>query len=333
MKYYCRKTVLATACIVYIAIRPISGYGGEDQLAAKLQAELPSATRKLQEFYTHLQLTEKQTGIHVERMHPGSKNSVLLRFDSHGRSLRYSQLDSNRKTLASIVATKEQSFRVARSNVDQEFELYELNQRSYDEQVQSLQFWGPKLPFAAYTIQEFRVVDSLIDNPGCESLSCTPVVHNDQSAVRVDFVYKPEPDEPADIPRYELRVILAPENSWALLKYESGTFAPTKNVIAGEITYDKVVDGIPIAKSADYWSIENGKRIDVLHAELVELKREPAPDKVFAPEAFGIVLGKSVERTNTPIWSLILGISGLVVAVLLAYLARRKSKSTRPTGS
>ena len=314
-----RMSCLLTLFLIIQALHSVIAHGDDDALNQRLRTECPNAIRNLEVFYKNIQLTEKVTGTIVKQNYPDRDGSIAYRFYSNGSSLRGSGLDADYDVLSGVVATEDGTFRVARTNATEEFVLTQLDDSDYETQIESLRLGGLKLPFVPYCVLNLRVVDLLVNNPHVISIECMEVTYDDVPAVHVDVRFEP---------LRGAKLILDPERSWALLKYEYGNFSESGSLRVAAIKYDRVVNGIPVVKSADYWRVDAGERRDMYHAEVADIELEPAPMAEFSLEAFGISPPQTVQRSNTPLWTVVLGILGLAIAMLLAYFVRRKPRTS-----
>jgi hypothetical protein len=270
-------------------------------LKQRLITEYAPAAQQLEQFYTHLQMTERQTR--------GDKNRVY-RYRSNGPLFRIDRIDPEGRIIRAAVNTPQWRFQVSR-NDSGAFFLTTANSEGY-ESMEGLLRSNVKLPFAPYCIIDQSVVDFL-SAPECKVSKVTEVTRAGKRLVQVFW----ERAVPLQARQFSGWFLFARDEFWVLLEYEFGGQRDRCSIHYGE-----KVDGIPLVKRVEYWRDVGGKRMAQYETEATDVKLGPAAEEDFTTAAFGLPEIQATGERTRP-WLLPLGVLGLIASAILAFLARR----------
>ncbi len=279
----------------------------------RFDREYKDAERRLEEFYSSMQITELQTGESIRRLF--NRDAVLFKYQANGAMKRLSRLDLDGQVMSSLIATPAQTFVVRREDANSPFFLKELNLLSYPDFLHQIRNSNQRLAFSPYCIFE-EPVSTILFAPGCKLGEVEKTGESIGSAlVKVPF--------DATFAKEGVTVqgwfTFLADRSWAVSDYKY-------MVYRGEINYSKSVNNIPIPERVKIWR-EDANYVLRL-AEAKEVKLEAAPESEFTLSAFGIpdsVAAPPAVKTRR-FW-ILLSLNLAALGAVLLVLWRRRSQS------
>jgi hypothetical protein len=268
--------------------------GEKASLEEKFLREYPAASKKLQDFYSHLVMSAKATIQDIEivqgKIVETKKFVQEWEYAANGEMLRWVGTDLSGSphdgTTFVFVATPHLTFRLHKPPSSINFSIVSLGKRFGE-----VGYNGTVTSIRSRAIAPFTIFDTLIsDFLGEKSLRINRVhraKERDVQGVKVEWM-NTNPNR--------VGWFLFSEDDWALREYEfhfTDVNEATKKVSDvghyGLLEYAKTKQGGPILKKVQTWrSIPAGKYL-ASTVEVMDVKLEEAPLGSFTLEAFGIL--------------------------------------------
>lgn len=244
--------------------------------------EYPAAARRLQEFYTSLQMTEIQKQITPEGVKPIRERE----FRANGQSLLLKTTnlqEQGRQTV--LVTTPERSFWLVKEAGRDKFKVLEAGAEPSRSDRTSIQLHA-KLPFAPYAVLDLLITEVLA-NPTFKITRVERLQKEGRELLQVFWECRfgnerKHLDRAGDY-------VFSPSEAWVLREYAIGVQGNPAGRMRCAIEYDKEYPGIPLVKQARYWKQQGDKIWEEEIVERADVTLEPAPPKAFTGVYFGRV--------------------------------------------
>jgi len=291
----------------------------------RFRNEYKAASAKLEEFYSRVQIVERQSGELVRRLH--QKDVATIGYQSNDLLKRVDLIDDDGTVLSAKVANANQTFSVERLDASAEFALTELNKRKYSDLLLQMRSRDALLPFAPYCLNDARLSDFLFSTV-CSLTSAEditdeketgPVRFTEKGRKRVKVrvsVQLPHQEKPG-----EAWFVFLPDDSWALDECKFG-----KTLC--QLEYRGRADGFPIVRRLVY--LRDDMREPFLTDEAADVKLVPAPQEAFTLSAFGIPENVAGSSESKSIRYVLLGVN-IGLAVIVFVIWRLRSRRRKPT--
>jgi hypothetical protein len=319
MRRVFRTTIIA---LNMVALAAFGAHAADEGSTATLPGFLERyhpALHRIQAVYYKLRMDEHQTSRPGHRKPPLDDMRLRWLPRGIGRQHRFDLLEPDGSVRTAKVLTADGSFAARRTaQVDGEsgkavFRYADVRPASEEEAFLKASMVWIRTPFAAYTVYE-EPIDQWLSDPE-RRVKVTGFSEYQEAGIRkarLSFVML-FGDKPCS--GY---FIFAPDAGYVLLAYADES--PLGLRI--NVEYGEPVDGIPTVKRVAYRSRKYGDQ-PYLIAETTGVQSGPAPAEMFGPDAFGLPDLRKQERGG--LFLLPLGIAGLLIALALAAILRRRN--------
>lgn len=299
---------------------------GQDDLKTSFLNEYAPAAKRLEEFYTHLQMTVTET---TPRSGEGDSGSVVTRrFFANGSLLGVRNDSVQGAVSGTTVAGPDLTFHVKLPRPDGKYLADEINSQNYKGFVTRIRL-GPKLPFAPFCFYEDTILDFLSEDAvtieGVDDF-------RDGNDRRVRVLYRAfYPNVGGKDVEFFGWFLFAPEDDWVLLEFQRGGKSPESPHLHCRVTYGEKSGAIPVPEKVEYWRTEGEEHVVQALFVASDVVLEPADAKQFTLQAFGIpdALGLGEQRRGVSTLTIVVVNVAIVLIVIGVVLKRWASARIR----
>jgi hypothetical protein len=293
----------------------------------KFEQEYPAAAAKLQNFYTHLSLTEQET-----MTSPKEKvrvNEYMAAGDLV--ALKVTRLETNPdepdnpEPQTIYVSRPDLVFRARNKSHDSPYVLDNVHDSPTIDDVQGIRV-NTKLPFAPYCWLDLTVLETM-KRPTFQIEKVVEIQQNGALLLQVLWTCTFESYRGGELKRAG-SFLFDPSHAWVLRGYAVGMQGNEARMRC-TIDYEGSHEGIPLVAAAKYWTdLEDEGRTNESVVKVLDLKLQTPANEVFTLPYYGIPesVAGSKELPDSSLAKVLFVIAnvGIVLAIVMFLIFRQR---------